>query len=70
MTFIVNCPYETALTLLRYLGPCTLMENENSMNYLRQQRLTDEILSDAAQICWATGGRLVPDEIWNQYMNT
>jgi D-serine dehydratase len=46
------------------------MENENSLNYLRQQGLTDEILSNTAQICWATGGRLVPDEIWNQYMNT
>ena len=53
-----------------FIGPCTLMENENSLNYLRQQGLTDEILSNTAQICWATGGRLVPDEIWNQYMNT
>ena len=27
-------------------------------------------MTAATQICWATGGKLVPEEIWDKYMNT
>ena len=25
-------------------------------------------MKNATQICWATGGRLVPDEVWKEYL--
>jgi len=38
-----------------FIGPCRLAEGEGAK---------------ATHICWATGGRLVPDEVWEEYMNT
>ena len=32
--------------------------------------LDSKKLAASTQICWATGGRLVPDEIWEKYMDT
>jgi D-serine dehydratase len=53
-----------------FIGPCRLLEYEGTKKYLSEHGLTAEKLADATQICWATGGRLVPDVIWNQYINT
>ena len=53
-----------------FIGPCRLLEYEGTKKYLRDHELTAERLANSAQICWATGGRLVPDEIWEQYINT
>jgi D-serine dehydratase len=46
------------------------MEYEGTRKYLEEHGLTGDKLANATQICWATGGRLVPDEIWEQYINT
>lgn len=52
-----------------FAGPCRLLEYENSRNYAEKHGLRDK-LSNAAQICWATGGKLVPDEVWEEYLHT
>ena len=36
--------------------------------YLAKQGLTADVLKNATHICWATGGRLVPDEVWKEYL--
>jgi D-serine dehydratase len=51
-------------------GPVGLMKFETGKEYLNTHGLNAEKLANSTQICWATGGRLVPDEIWDQYINT
>ena len=53
-----------------FTGPVSLMKFEDGRDYLDMWVLDEETLANATQICWATGGRLVPDEIWDKYMNT
>ncbi len=53
-----------------FTAPVNLLKYEGMKAYLEKQGLTAEKLANSAQICWATGGRLVPDEIWDKYMNT
>lgn len=53
-----------------FIGPVSFLRSEAVADYLRKQGLTAEKLANSAQICWATGGRLVPDEIWDKYMDT
>lgn len=53
-----------------FTAPVNLLKYEGTKAYLKKQGLTAEKLANSAQICWATGGRLVPDEIWDKYMNT
>ncbi len=53
-----------------FIGPVNLMKHEAGKKYLEDNGLTGERLQNATHICWATGGRLVPEEIWEQYMNT
>lgn len=53
-----------------FQGPCSLLSMEESKNYCTQQGLTKERLSNSTQIVWATGGRLVPGEIWKKYLET
>ncbi len=53
-----------------FIGPCRLLEYEGTKEYLEKHGLTREKLENSTQVCWATGGRLVPDEIWEQYTNT
>ena len=43
---------------------------EGSVVYCQEQGLTPDRLNNATQIVWATGGRLVPEEIWDVYLNT
>lgn len=52
-----------------FIGPSKLLEYEGPRRYLEDHGLADK-LANATQICWATGGRLVPDEIWEQYTDT
>ncbi|MBQ9272859.1 MAG: D-serine ammonia-lyase [Mogibacterium sp.] len=51
-------------------GPVNMYKLDASQEYLKKHRLEGEKIENAAQICWATGGRLVPAEIWDEYMNT
>ena len=53
-----------------FIGPCSLLQNEDSRKYLKIHGLTDTILKNSTHICWATGGSLVPDEVWEQYVKT
>ncbi len=53
-----------------FIGPVSLLKNGAGKAYLEAQGLTEEKLRNSTQVCWATGGRLVPPEIWDKYMNT
>ena len=53
-----------------FIGPARIMEYDAGKAYLHLQDLTREQLDNSIQICWATGGRLVPEEIWEKYMGT
>ena len=53
-----------------FTAPVNLLKYEGTKAYLEKQGLTAEKLANSTQICWATGGRLVPDDIWDKYMNT
>ncbi len=53
-----------------FAGPVLFHATENGANYRRARGMTDEIMENATHICWATGGALVPEEIWQQYLET
>ena len=53
-----------------FIGPLNIMKLDAGKAYLEKHGLTPEKLANSTQVCWATGGRLVPDEIWDKYMNT
>lgn len=53
-----------------FQGPVALCQAEGSVAYCQEQGLTPDRLNNATQIVWATGGRLVPEEIWDVYLNT
>ena len=51
-----------------FIGPCRLLEAEGSREYCKAHGLTKEKLSSGVQIVWATGGRLVPAKVWEEYL--
>lgn len=53
-----------------FVGPCQLLTLEDSRRYCAEQGLTEEVLANSVQIAWATGGRLVPEEIRREYLET
>ena len=53
-----------------FTAPVNILKYPQGREYLEKHGLTAEKLANSTQICWATGGRLVPDEIWDKYMNT
>ena len=53
-----------------FIGPCSLLQLPAAKEYCERHSLTEEVLENGTQIAWATGGKLVPDEIWDQYLNT
>lgn len=53
-----------------FAGPCGLLTLADSRAYCAEQGLTEEMLANSVQIAWATGGRLVSAEIWDQYLAT
>ena len=53
-----------------FQGPVALCQAKGSVAYCQEQGLTPDRLNNATQIVWATGGRLVPEEIWDVYLNT
>ena len=51
-----------------FIGPCRLLEAEGAKQYCQDHGLTKERLSAGVQMVWATGGRLVPESIWEEYL--
>ena len=51
-----------------FIGPCSLLGAKASREYCEAHGLTEEKLAASVQIAWATGGRLVPAEIWDEYL--
>ena len=51
-----------------FIGPVHLESSQAGQDYLAKQGLTADVLKNATHICWATGGRLVPDEVWDEYL--
>lgn len=52
-----------------FIGPVNLCRMTETRKYCEEHGLTQEILDAATQIVWATGGRLVPEEIRKEYLN-
>ncbi len=50
-------------------GPVKLMQYEETLSYLKEQGLEDK-MGNAVHIAWATGGKLVPQEVREEYKNT
>ena len=50
-------------------GPIKLFEYESSKKYLEENNLLD-IKENINHFAWATGGKLVPDEIMEEYLKT
>lgn len=50
-------------------GPLKLFSTEEGKKYLYEQSITNEQLKNCTQIVWATGGSLVPESAWNEYLN-
>lgn len=53
-----------------FAGPCGLLQYPQSAEYCQKHSLTGEVLRNATQIAWATGGKMVPQDIYNTYLNT
>lgn len=51
-------------------GPCGLLHYDDSRKYCEEHGLSSEVLSNSTQIAWATGGRLVPEEVRKSYLAT
>lgn len=50
-------------------GPVRLLQYEETKAYIMEKGLWDK-MDDAVHIAWATGGRLVPEDIREEYKNT
>lgn len=53
-----------------FTGPVGLLRYEAGRAYLASHGLDENTLAAATQVCWATGGALVPDAIRDAYMRT
>lgn len=53
-----------------FSGPCGLLHHADSAEYCEKHGLTREKLENATQIAWATGGSLVPEAVWDAYLET
>ena len=50
-----------------FLGPLQIAKTPAGYNYLNAQGITGERLQNATHICWATGGALVPEDVWEEW---
>lgn len=52
--------------LAGFLGPFNLMKSQNGQKYIEKNNLKNKI-NNGTHIIWATGGNMVPTEIFNEY---
>lgn len=53
-----------------FAGPCGLLTYQEAADYCKANGLTEHRLENATQIVWATGGSMVPESIYTDYLNT
>lgn len=53
-----------------FAGPLQIMKSQARSEYLETQELTSEKQKNSTHICWATGGALVPEDVWAEYFET
>lgn len=53
-----------------FAGPRGLETYDESIDYCQKHGLNSEILKNATHIAWATGGSLIPEESYEEYLNT
>ncbi len=53
-----------------FAGPCGLLRYPESIQYCRVHHLSTDRMQNATQIVWATGGKMIPEEIYEGYLNT
>ncbi len=53
-----------------FSGAVGLFKYENAKRYCAGHELDETKLTNATHIAWATGGKLLPEEIKNEYLNT
>lgn len=53
-----------------FAGPCRFSKHPGLVEYCKRNNLTVKALRNATQIVWATGGRMIPQEIYEDYLNT
>ena len=53
-----------------FAGVCHLSAFTTTEEYCKEHALTEERLKNSIQIAWATGGKMLPDEIKREYLQT
>jgi len=53
-----------------FAGPCGLLHYPQAIAYCKKHKLSTDTLQNATQIVWATGGKMIPQEIYEEYLNT
>lgn len=51
-------------------GPLGFAKYDNAIKYCKDNGLSEEILKNSTQIVWATGGKMIPEDIYEEYFNT
>ena len=51
-------------------GPARLLAEPETAAYCEAHGLTPEVLANATHVAWATGGALVPEAAWEEYLAT
>ena len=52
-----------------FMGPATFSESREMRKYLEENKITETELKNATHVVWATGGCMVPADVYNAYLN-